>query len=220
MEHRAKELTTQVKASDPAVMRALWLRINAADTDPAKIINGTEIFNAVHAGKINTNDADKLNTMVAGQKDENNRGINTTLYMLSNSFQRFLEQDPRMSKHKVLGAVPAIVNEYTFMVQDQVAQMRAVNDVPGLRDLFTPGTKTYVGSPQFMQQAVKRVEAREQAEVKAKLPVANTRAEYDALPPGPYIGPTGELEIKPKKEGKPSSPSEPAAGYDAPMMAP
>lgn len=192
MEHRAKALVSEEKRSDPGTMRDLWMRIHAPEGDPRRILNGDSIFEAVKAGKLNTADANQLNTLVANQKDENGRKIRSSLYAMSSAFQRALEVDPRMSKQKMLGEIPAIVNEYTAMVQELVSERRAANDAAGLRELFNPKSKTYVGSAEFMQQSIDRVEARQRDARPQLIDLTRTPDEALNIPVGAaFVDPKG-----------------------------
>lgn len=199
MEVRAKELNSADKKSDQATLRSLWTGVHVADDDSRKIINADKIVAAVGAGKLNTSDANMLMAAVKNQKDENNRSIGTTLYAMSASFQRALESGPEKYR-KRLGQVPEIVNEYTSMAQERIGAARAANDVKALRDLTDPTSKSYIGSKEFMQEAITRVEAREQDAIRAKMPHPTTQEEYDALPVGTiYIAPDGQQKTKQPK---------------------
>jgi hypothetical protein len=199
MEARAKERAGTEKKSDQATMRALWLRIHAAEGDPAKIYNGDEIFNAVHAGLINTTDANQLNTLVSNQKDENNRTVGTKLSALSSNFERAINADPRMLKYTA-SQKAEIANGYVADVFERVAEYRKEGKSPNA--LFDPANKDYIGSAAFMSQSILRTDARQQAATPQipvarqqaatpQIPVARTKAEYDALPPGPYVDGNG-----------------------------
>lgn len=159
---RQRAARGEEKVSDAAAVRDLWLRIHAADDDPRKILNGGEIVAAVKSGLINTRDGDKLLTDVASQKDENNRAIGFKLSALSSKFERAVAADPRMFAYTAPERAE-IANNYTARVMEQVQEMRKANDAKGLRDLFDPNSKTYVGSATFMQQAIDDIAEKKRA---------------------------------------------------------
>jgi hypothetical protein len=159
MEQRAKERLTGEKKSDEAVKRALWLRIHAPDSDPKKIFNGDAIFAAVQAGHLNTTDANSLNALVAGQKDENNRTIGSRLYALSGNVSRSITQDPRFTGQPEL--VAEILNDYSARVLEKIATLRKENKDPSV--VFDPNSKEYVGSAEYVKASVDGAKSRRAA---------------------------------------------------------
>lgn len=192
MEERAKSLTNQEKKSDPVAVRDLWMRIHAPDTDPRKMYNGDAIFEAVRSGRVNVSDANQLNSMVANQKDENNRSLGSKLQSQMSIIGRALSQDPQFIAQPAL--VAEIQNNYQARVFEKVSVLRKANKDPG--EIFDPASKEYVGSREFIQGAIDETRGRARATAAGNVPRANTKAEYDALPPGPYIGPDGALATK------------------------
>ena len=157
MEARARERLTTEKKSDPTVVRDLWLRIHALDSDPVKIYNGDAIFNAVRDGKVNTTDANNLNMLVANQKDENNRSIGQRLSLISSTAARAISADPQFTSQPAL--VAEIQNDYNARVLDKIAQLR--KDNKPMDGVFTPGHKDYVGGREFIQASIDAAKQRQ-----------------------------------------------------------
>jgi hypothetical protein len=212
MEERAKSLTNQEKKSDPRAVRDLWMAIHAPDTDPNKIYNGDAIFQAVQAGRVNVSDANQLNTLVANQKDENNRSIGSKLQSQMSIVGRALSQDPKYIGRPAL--VAEIQTAYQARVFERVGELRGAKQNPS--DVFDPGSKNYVGSREFIQGAIDEVTGRASGALSA--PKVNTQAEYDALPPGAhYTDSSGNPAVK--KGTAPPKPA-PAPKVTAPAVAP
>jgi hypothetical protein len=202
-EHRAKELTAGANKSNPVTEREIFLRVYAQDTDPKKIINPQPILDAVAKGLLNAEDGAKYVNAVRNGKDENNRGINSTLYAMSNSFQKSLEQNYSNLGLKYAGQVPEVVNEFTSMATIEIEKARAANDPVALRKLFVPGNDTYVGGAAFMQEAINRVKTRHDEQIRAKMPRPTTTEEYNAIPANtPYIDSDGVPKVKGKAAPK------------------
>lgn len=157
MEARAKEATTQEKRSNPTVMRDLWMRIHASDSDPKKIYNGDAIFEAVAKGQLSTTDANNLNALVANQKDENNRSIGQRLGLVSSTVARAISADPQFTNQPAL--VAEIQNDYNARVLDKMTQLRKENKDPTV--VFTPGHKEYVGSREYVQASIDAAKQRQ-----------------------------------------------------------
>jgi len=192
MDRHEEHTLTAEKKSDPVAIRNAWTKITNGEW-----MTSEKVVELVAQGKLNARDGEWLTTIVRQQKDENGRSINASLYAMASSFQRSLEQDPHMAAAKFTGQIPAIVNEYTAMAQEQINAARQANDPGALRELFDPKSKKFLGSPDFMQSAVTRVKTRKQEELRSKIPTALTREEYDALPAGAlYIGPDGNQATK------------------------
>jgi hypothetical protein len=193
LERRAKELRGEEKKSDPTVLRALWIDIHRPPEDPRRILNGDRILDAVARGDLNTTDGSKLNTLVREQKDSNNQKIGAKISAMSQVYARVVANDPRLGR---FGAVQQaeIVNMYTGDVYDAIEEMRAKNDAVGLRELFSPSSKTFIGSAVFMKASIENAKMR--MAPAAETPIS-TQAEYDALPPGtPYIDSKGNRGVK------------------------
>lgn len=195
MEQRAKSMQGGENKSDPRAVRDLWMRIHAPDTDPKKIFNGDAIFEAVSSGKVNVSDANQLNTLVANQRDENNRTIGSKLQSQMSVVGRALSQDPQFIGQPAL--VAEIQNNYQARVFEKVTQLRDAKQDPN--DVFNPGSKNYVGSREFIQGAIDEAKGRARSTAANSVPRVTTQAEYDALPAGPYIGPDGVLAVKKSK---------------------
>lgn len=190
MEVRARELATQEKVSDPITKRNLWLDINAPDGDPRKIYTADKIFAAVQSGKLNTTDANNLNTLVAQQKDENGKTIGSNLNGLMHIVGTALSQDPRYIGQPAL--VAGIQMDYQARVYNKVKQMRDAGEDPN--DAFNPASKNFVGSREFIQGSVDTVTANVRG---ATVQAPKTQEEYNALPAGTqYRDTDGVVKIK------------------------
>lgn len=165
MEQRAKERLTGEKKSDPVVMRDLWLRIHAPDSDPKKIFNGDAIFAAVQSGRLNTSDANQLNTLVSMQKDENNRSVAQRLSAMSSTVARAISQDPQFTAQPAL--VAEIQNDYNARVLERMTQLRKENKDPTV--VFNPESKEYVGSRGYIQASIDSAKQR-QRDAMPKIP--------------------------------------------------
>jgi hypothetical protein len=191
-EHRANELTNGSRKSDQVVMRDLWLRVNAPDGDPRKIYNGNAIFAAVEKGLINTNDANQLNAMVAGQKDENGRAFGQRLQGRLSTIGAAMRADPVYQALPELSA--AIQMEMIAQVEKRAADMRAANQDPS--GLLNPESKDYYFKPGIIKSVAQDVKQRANDALPQPVKV-NTQAEYDALPiDTPYVDSTGKAGVK------------------------
>ncbi len=103
-EARAKEFAGQERKSDERTKRDLWMAINAPEGDPRKIYNADPVFKAVEAGLINTTDANNLNALVAGQKDENGRAFQARLRDRIAIIGRALNEAPEYKNQPELSA--------------------------------------------------------------------------------------------------------------------
>ena len=159
MERRAEEGAGGVKKSNPVTMRNLWLDIHAPETDPRKIYVGDKIFKAVQKGLLNTADADRLNALVANQRDENNRTIGSRLSSLMGVVGRALSADPKFIMQPAL--VAEIQMDYQDRVFDKVEELRNAKKNPN--DVFDPASKVYVGSRAFIQGSIDAVSERARA---------------------------------------------------------
>lgn len=192
MEARAKERLTTEKKSDPTVVRDLWLRIHAPDSDPKKVFNGDAIFAAVAKGQLNTTDANNLNSLVANQKDENNRSAGQRLALVSSTVARAISADPQFTAQPAL--VAEIQLDYNARVIERMAQLRKENKDPTV--VFDPNSKEYVGSRQYVQASIDAAKQR-QRDAMPKPIVVNSQAEYDALEPGTsYVDSKGNPGVK------------------------
>lgn len=198
-EQRAKALTTQEKASDPVEVRNLWLRIHAPEDDPGRIYNSDPILDSVARGRINTTDADRLNAMVANQRDENNRTLGAKLSAAMSVVGRAISQHPTFIQQPAL--VAAAQMDYQARIWGKVAEYRAAGKNPN--DLFIPGHKDYVGSKEFIEVSISGLLGQQSAKIDAEIPrlsndLEEARKQFDALPPGtPFIDPDGVQRTKP-----------------------
>lgn len=194
MEARAKERTTQEKASNPTVKRDLWLRVHAPDGDPKRIFNGDAIFEAVAKGQLNTTDANQLNILVANQKDENNRTFGTRLQARMTTVAGVMRSSPEFAAQPELSA--AIQLEMMAQVEQRTALLRKENKDPSV--LLDPNAKEYYFTPDRLKQVADDVKARTRAMGGQPDPVrVDSQEAYDALEPGtPYIDTQGNPGVK------------------------
>lgn len=203
---RAKETRGEGKASDPAVKRDLWLRIHAPDNDPRRILNGDAIFAAVQAGTLNTTDADQLNTLVANQKDDNNRTFGQRLAGRVNMVVAAMRSSPEYQAQPELAA--SIQLEIASRVEKSAADLRKAGTPP--ETLLDPESKDYFFKPGTIKAIADDVK-RQKAESMPPLPQPKTQEEYNALDVGvTYIDTDGKTKVK--KAGKSV---EPLSDYQA-----
>ena len=177
MEIRTREITHGEKKSDPVTYRDLWLAINAQEGDPNKIYTGERVREAVALGKLNVADADRLNTQIANQRDENGRTLGMKISGYSSIVGRAIASDPKYTGRPDL--VAEIQNIYNARVEDRIAQLRMAGDKQPMR-VFDEKDKDWVGSAAFVQGAVAAAQERQRA-AQPKPPVVNSQADYDAL---------------------------------------
>lgn len=150
---RIHETQNGEKKSNPEVYRQLYLDAIAPDSDPRKILNGDKIFAAAQRGDLNVRDAEHLRSIIASNKDENGRKVESNIGGLSKTFERVVNNDPRL-----LGLDASqkaeVINDYAGRIREKVAEARAANDAPGLRALFDVNSKEYVGSTEFMRESI------------------------------------------------------------------
>ena len=195
MDARAKSLAGGDRKSDPKAVRDLWMAIHAPDGAPNKIYTPDNIFAAVQSGKVNTNDANQLNTLLAQQRDDNGRTIGSKLQSQMAIFGRALSQDPRYIGQPTL--VAEIQNDYQARVYQLVTDLRSRKEDP--TQVFTPGNKNYVGSREFMQGSVESATAKASV-TPGMRPVVTTQEQFDALPDGTvYVDSGGRTAVKRKK---------------------
>jgi hypothetical protein len=192
MEARAKEQLTTEKKSNPVVMRDLWLRIHAPDSDPKKVYNGDAIFEAVSKGHLSTTDANQLNLLVANQKDENNRSVGQRLALMSSTIGRAISADPVFTAQPAL--VAEIQNDYNARVLDKMTQLRKENKDPTI--VFDPNSKEYVGSRSYIQASIDAAKQR-QRDAMPKFPDLREAPEAwrDVQDGGTFIDPNGTPRV-------------------------
>jgi hypothetical protein len=147
---RAKEMRGEGKASDPTVVRDLWLRIHAQENDPKRIYTNDAISAAVEKGSLNTTDADRLNAAVANQKDENNRSFGQKLAGRIQVVSNAVRNAPEYVGQPELQA--AIVLEVMNRAEKQASVLRAegkspdaILDSESKDNFFKPGTLKSIG---------------------------------------------------------------------------
>ena len=143
-EARAKAAVGQERQSNPATKRALWLAVNAPDGDPTKIYTEAPIVAAVQAGTLNVTDADYLNRLIAGQKDENGRTFQSRLRERITVIGRALNDSPEYKNQPDLAAAiqMRLVNEAERRSNDLRRQQKAPDsllDETSPDYMFKPG---------------------------------------------------------------------------------
>lgn len=156
MEQRTKALAGQEKKSDPAAVRDLWLRINAPDGSPNKIYNGDAIFEAVNSGKVNTTDANQLNSLVANQRDVNGRGFAQRLGGRMQTVIGAMRNDVVLQQQPELAA--SIQMEIISRVEKRSDEMRKAGQSPDA--LLDPESKDYFFKPGTLKSIANDVQAR------------------------------------------------------------
>jgi hypothetical protein len=193
MESRAKELQGREQKSDPRVMRDLMLRVLAPDGDATKIYNTAPVYEALKNGKLNTRDALMLNGLVAGQKDENGRTLAQRMGNVIGIVGNAVRLDPKLIAQPEV--VAQIQLDYQARIMEKVEQRRKANEDPN--DLFNPASKDYVGNPLFYGQSIETGRALLRSAAQNQIPKVNSKAEFDALPPGAtYIDSKGNTAVK------------------------
>lgn len=143
-EARAKAGAAAERKSDERTKRDLWMAINAPEGDPRKIYNADPIFKAVESGLLNTTDANNLNALVAGQKDENGRAFQGRLRERMTVIGRALNDSPEYKNQPDLAAAiqMRLIGEAERRARDLRSQQKSPD---GLLDetssdyLFKPG---------------------------------------------------------------------------------
>jgi hypothetical protein len=154
MEQRAKALAGQERKSDPGAVRELWMAIHAPDGTPGKIYTNDAIFEAVKAGRVNTTDANQLNSLVANQKDENNRSFGTRLHGRMQTVSAAMRSDPRYANQPELSA--AIQIEMVTRAEREAGRLRKEGKSPDA--LLDPESKDYLFKPGFIKATAEDVQ--------------------------------------------------------------
>lgn len=150
LEQRGRELSSGAVKTDPITERNLWMAINAPDGTPGKIYTADPIFEAVKAGKMSTDAANRMLSQLAGQKDENGRTIGQKLNGLSSTVGRALSQDPQFAAQPAL--VAQIQLDFQARVQQKADDLRKAGKDP--TEIFNPDSKEYVGRKEFIQGSI------------------------------------------------------------------
>lgn len=217
MEQRAKALAGQEKASDTVTKKELWLAIHAPDGDPKKIYNADRIFEAVKAGKLNTTDANQLNSLVAAQKDEQGRAFGTRLYGRTKTVEAAMRNSPEYQYQPELAA--AIQLELVSQVERKAAALRKEGKDPSVL-IDDPEHKDYMFKPGIIKRVADDVKRR-QMDALPKPPVIATQEEYDALDDGTiYVDSTGRQATKRGKKKVPTASTFTPSGEKAPRDTP
>jgi hypothetical protein len=173
MELRDKELKERAKDSNPFTMRNLFLRIHAPGEDPKRIYTSEPILAELRRGNLNTRDAEQLMTMVAEQKDPNNRSIGSRIGTMLNTVGDAIAADPFYKFRS--GLIAEIQNDYAFRVYEREKALRAAGKDP--MTMFDPSSSDYVGSAAFIQGSVDHAKSK----VRSQIPgLPDLRADPDA----------------------------------------
>lgn len=148
MEQRAKALTAGEQRSDPATFRDLYLRAIAPDNDPRRLYNADPVFAAVQAGRLGTNDAERLRNIIANQKDEGNRSFSQRLGGRMQTVIGAMRSSPIYQAQPELAA--AVQIEMMSQIERRAADLRRDNKSPD--ELLDPGSKDYFFTPNRIRQ--------------------------------------------------------------------
>ncbi len=191
-EVRAKEFAGQEKKSDEKTKRDLWMAINAPEGDPRKIYNADPVFNAVQAGKLNTTDANQLNALVAGQKDENGRAFQSRLRERMIVLGRALSESPEYKNQPDLSS--AIQNRLISDVERKAGELRKANKSPD--SLLDETSSDYFFKPGILRDAAAGVKREALAVAVAGATRVNSKEEMLAQQDGTtLVDPTGKLVV-------------------------
>lgn len=152
-EARSKELAGREKQSDAGTKRALWMAINAPDGDARKIYNSDPIFKAVEAGLLNTTDANQLNNLVSGQKDENGRAFQSRIRERMIILGRALNESPEYKNQPDLSS--AIQNSLITQIERKASELRQQNKSP--EGLLDESSKDYFFKPGVLKSTAEAV---------------------------------------------------------------
>ncbi len=193
MEARAKGMARGTEGkSDPQVYRDLWLRVNAQDGDPTKIFNSTAIVEAVAAGTLNTTDANRLNTLIANQRDENNRTFGSRLNLRLQSVIQSMRASPQFAAQPELAAAMQI--EIVNRAEQRAAELRKDNKDPA--SLLDPNSKDYLFTPDLLKTVQHDVQSARNSQI-PKPPQVSSDADLLAIPVGGvFIDPNGVMRYK------------------------
>jgi len=137
------------KPSNSKVFDALWQAIHNPDAE-ARLYNSEAIFRYVASGHLNHPDAGKLMNDIANQRDVNNVKLSTKLRAQVNIIDQQLARDLRYKMRPELMA--AIKMNYVARVEERMNELRKDNKNPA--QVFDRDNKLYVGSPEFVQEAI------------------------------------------------------------------
>jgi hypothetical protein len=178
-EARAKATAGQEKQSDPSVKRDLWMAIHAPDGDPKKIHNADAIFEAVKAGKLNTTDANQLNSLVAAQKDEQGRSFGQRLHGRLQVVAASLRGRPDYQALAITGVADDMQLEMVSRVEKAAAALRKENKDPTV--LLDPDHKDYFFKPGMMKGIEEDVKQRQREALTGSLPKVANPADLKSL---------------------------------------
>ncbi len=170
LEQRGKALAGQEKQSNPEVRKQLWLAVNAPDGTPGKIYTSDKIFEAVKRGDLNTTHADQLNSMVANQKDENNRGFGNRLHGRISTVSAAMRASPEYQAQPELAA--AIQLEMVAQAEKKAAGLRKEGKSPD--ELLNPESKDYLFKPNFIKSVADDVKQQARAALPQAVDLSKT----------------------------------------------
>ena len=182
-EMRAKEFAGQEKKSDERTKKDLWMAINAPEGDPRKVYNADPVFKAVQDGLLNTTDANQLNAMVAGQKDENGRAFQSRLRERMIILGRALNESPEYKAQPELSS--AIQNRLINEAERKAAELRKANKSPD--SLLDETSKDYLFKPGALKDAAASVKRDMLAQTMAGATRVNSVADMLAQPDGTML---------------------------------
>lgn len=186
----AKRLANQERKSDERTKRDLWMAINAPEGDPRKIYTADKVFKAVEAGLLNTTDANQLNALVAGQKDENGRAFQSRLRERAIIIGRALNDSPEYKNQPDLAAAiqMRLVNEAERKSNDLRKQGKSPDS------LLDETSSDYLFKPGMIRDAAAAVKRQQIEAASAGAVRVTSLAEMLAQPDGTVmIDPQGKL---------------------------
>jgi hypothetical protein len=137
-------------------------------------------------------------------KDENGRSFGTRLQGRISTIGAALRSSPEYSAQPELSA--AIQLQMAAEVEEKSAALRKAGKNPDV--LLDPTSKDNYFTPDRIKAVANDIKQRAR-EMLPQPPRASTQAEYDALPPGPYIDSRGNPGVKPER--RKSAPTEPVS---------
>lgn len=172
-EARAKELAGQERKSDTATKNDLFLRIIAPEGTPDKIYTNDPIIQAVKDKKLNVTDANWLNSIQAGQRDENGRTFAGRLSARLGVIKSAIATDVVLNNTP--GLMEPVMESLISKAETRASEMRKEGKSPnGMLDMTS---KDYFFTPGLIKQTADEVKAQQLA---LQPPVPDMRVDKEA----------------------------------------
>lgn len=164
-ERTAKENAGEGKRSNMVVLNDLYLRYTAPEGTPGKLYTADAIYEASKRGDLNTRDDAFLRSIVASNKDENGRTINTRINGMNSDFGRELSTNIKVQSMSMAdpGLASEIQSTYSARVMQRIEVLRKANESPS--QVFDVDSKQFVGSREFKQGVINEVMAQKRPQV-------------------------------------------------------